>query len=101
VISEFKNDRFARGLVHVENSSIGLASVFQVNKVVTFDVTNMEKIATFEIQSGKMEELTLDRAAHFIITGGDEYLSVFKYSDGLEIANFEVEYVVSDLKTVH
>jgi hypothetical protein len=77
VISSFKNDRFARGIHHVEGSSYGLASVFEVDKVVSFDATQMKKVSTMEVQSGKMEELTVDRTQTAVASAGNEALTIF------------------------
>lgn len=99
-IEDFKNDRFARGLLAIQGSAIGLASVHQVDKIFSFDMTLMTKIAVHELAGGKLKELTLDRSAHFVAKGGDETLSVFKYSDGVEAVSLNVFYFISDIETI-
>lgn len=98
---DFVFDRFARGLLHIRDSSHGLASVFNVAKVFNFDVTKMEKITSYDLPSGKMVELTLDRSTHFVASGGDQNLTVFKYSDGTSAANLETYYFITDIGSVH
>jgi hypothetical protein len=99
-LTDVVNDRFARGLLHIRGSAHGLASVYNVNKIFNFDVTKMEKIGVFNLPSGKMAELTLDRSSHSVAIGGDNSLSVFKYSDGSKVASMDIFYFVADIASI-